>query len=237
MREIEDQKNHPLVSVIVPVYNAAKYLEEALDSIFGQTYPNLEVIAVNDGSTDDSLQILMTYTSRITIIDSTNRGAPSARNQGIAVAKGSFLAFLDADDIWHSDKLNIQVNLLQNAPDVDMTYCSFQEFLSPDLSPEQQATRIVKKGVISASLAGTSLMRSTSFHKVGFFSEAREAGDFMDWMARANETGLRVVSTEHCLYRRRSHADNNSLKQESLHRDYLEVIRENLRRKRDLKNS
>lgn len=226
-----------LVSVIVPVYNAAKYLDEALNSVFGQTHLTLEVIAVNDGSTDDSLQVLTRYASRITIIDSVNKGTPAARNQGIQAAKGAYLAFLDADDLWHPEKLRTQMDLFDRVPDIDMTYCCFEEFLSPDLSTEQQATRVVKTGVISAALAGTTLLRRASFDKVGPFSETRRTGDFIDWYARAEDVGIKVVPTEHCHYRRRSHASNQSLQLGGLHKDYMEVVREALRRRRALKNN
>lgn len=226
----------PLVSVIVPVFNAARYLDEAIGSILAQTYTNVEVIAVNDGSTDDSLNVLENYTSRITIIDSANKGTPAARNQGIQAAKGSYLAFLDADDLWHPKKLHTQMDFFDSVPDLDMTYCCFEEFLSPDLSPTQLVNRKVKTGVMSAALAGTTLLRTTSFFRVGLFSETRRTGDFMDWYARAVDVGLKIVPTEHGHYRRRSHASNQSLQLEGLHKDYLEVVRSALQRRRALKN-
>jgi glycosyltransferase involved in cell wall biosynthesis len=227
----------PLVSVIVPVFNAAKYLDEAIGSILSQTYPNVEVIAVNDGSTDVSLNILEKYSSRITIIDSTNKGTPAARNLGIQAAKGSYLAFLDADDIWHHEKLSVQLNMFDKTPNLDMTYCSFEEFLSPDLSAEQQARRVVKPGVLSVAVPGTTLILRASFDSVGSFSETRRSGEFIDWYARAEEIGLKIVPTNHCHYRRRSHADNQTLRLESLHQDYMEVVREALRRRREFKNN
>ncbi len=225
------------MSVIVPVFNAAKYLDEAIGSILAQTYPNVEVIAVNDGSTDVSLNVLENYASRITIIDSINKGTPAARNLGIQVAEGSYLAFLDADDIWHPEKLSTQMDLFDRTPNLDMTYCSFEEFLSPDLSAEQQSKRVVKSGVMSGALLGTTLILRDSFNRVGLFSETRRSGEFIDWYARAEEIGLKIVPSDHCHYRRRSHADNQTLRLESLHQDYMEVVREALRRRRELKNN
>lgn len=234
---MNQQNDEPLVSVIVPVFNAVKYLDEAIGSIFEQTYPNLEVIAVNDGSTDDSLNVLENYASRITIIDSTNKGTPAARNLGVQAANGAYLAFLDADDIWHPDKLSTQRAMFDRNPYLDMTYCCFEEFLSPDLSTEQQATRVVKSGVMSAALAGTTLLSRTSFLKVGLFSETRRTGDFIDWYARAEDAGLNIIPTEHCHYRRRSHATNQSLQLEGLHKDYIDLVREALRRRREIKKN
>jgi glycosyltransferase involved in cell wall biosynthesis len=230
---MEPTAEQPLVSVIVPVYNAAKYLDEAIESILIQTYPNMEVIAVNDGSTDESLHVLEKYNSRITIIDSTNKGTPAARNQGIRVSTGSYLAFLDADDIWYPEKLSVQMDVFDKNPDVALTYCCFEEFQSPDLSEELRSKRIVKSGIISAALPGTSIIQREAFYKVGFFFEPRRTGEFMDWFARAKELGIKMVPTEDSLYRRRSHADNQSLMIQSLHKDYLEMVRETLRRRRE----
>lgn len=103
----------PLVSVVVPVYNGAKYLHAALDSALGQTYPALEVVAVDDGSTDTSAEILASYGSRLTVIRQVNGGVSAARNAGIQAARGEFLAFLDQDDWWLSEKIEKQVALFQ----------------------------------------------------------------------------------------------------------------------------
>lgn len=91
----------PLISIIIPVYNAQRYLHRCLQSIISQTYQNFEVILVNDGSTDDSYQVCQEFTNndkRITVITQTNSGASSARNRGIEIAKGKWITFVDADD-------------------------------------------------------------------------------------------------------------------------------------------
>ena len=98
----------PLVSVIVPVYNSAKYLVECLDSILNQTLTEIEVICIDDGSTDESLRILERYAScdsRVHILKQENKGAGAARNLGLAVAKGKYLSFLDSDDLFYPNML------------------------------------------------------------------------------------------------------------------------------------
>lgn len=107
------------VSIITPVYNSSKFIRECLDSTLGQTYTNFEHILVNDCSTDDSVQIIEQYVKkdpRVKLIQlNENSGAGKARNTAIEAAKGRFIAFLDSDDFWHKDKLQIQVNfMLQN---------------------------------------------------------------------------------------------------------------------------
>jgi len=113
----------PSVSVIVPCFNSARTLEETLDSIFTQTFPPFEVIVVNDGSTDQSTALLQRYTASspercIRVLEQKNRGVSAARNAGVNIAQGDLVCFLDADDLWHVDKLKLQVQaLIDFAPD------------------------------------------------------------------------------------------------------------------------
>ncbi|HEY0656892.1 MAG TPA: glycosyltransferase family A protein, partial [Pyrinomonadaceae bacterium] len=101
--------NLPKVSVIIPNYNYAKYIAETIDSVLAQTYPNLEVIVVDDGSKDDSLKILRSYGDKITVIEQKNQGVARARNIGTAYSNGEYIAFLDADDVWLPEKLARQM--------------------------------------------------------------------------------------------------------------------------------
>ncbi|WP_016957052.1 glycosyltransferase family 2 protein [Catenovulum agarivorans] len=98
----------PLISVIIPAYNAEAYIEETLQSVFKQDYSNLEILVVNDGSTDNTLEILNKYQNKITIFDIANSGVSYARNFAVEHAKGDWLAFIDADDLWDTDKLSKQ---------------------------------------------------------------------------------------------------------------------------------
>lgn len=101
----------PLVSVVIPVYNGERYLRAALDSVLGQTHPAVEVVAVNDGSTDGSDAILTEYSERIHVVRQANAGVGQARNAGIRAAAGEFIAFLDQDDWWLPEKLQKQLPL------------------------------------------------------------------------------------------------------------------------------
>ena len=118
---------HPLVSVIIPTYNSGVYLKEAVESVLDQDYPNLEVVVVDDGSTDDSLILLTKYFDRIQIVKSQNFGAGSARNLGIQASSGEYLAFLDSDDKWIQNKISLQMNKMFDE-NLDLIYCAGQEF-------------------------------------------------------------------------------------------------------------
>ena len=114
----------PLVSVVIATYNRRKYLRYALESILSQTYTNLEVIVVDDGSTDGSENLVKSYNDkRIKYIYQENGGQNNAKNTGLCSAKGKYLSILDSDDIWHSQKVEKQVKVLEAKPDVGLVYC------------------------------------------------------------------------------------------------------------------
>ena len=102
-----------VISVIIPAYNSGEFLTEAIQSALSQQYSNIEIIVVNDGSTDNTLDLALGFGERITLVDQINSGAASSRNNGAKVAKGEYLAFLDADDVWLPDKLALQIEKIR----------------------------------------------------------------------------------------------------------------------------
>jgi len=107
--------NLPLVSVIIPTYNCVNYISRAIHSVLFQTYPNIEIIVVNDGSTDDTSKLLdILFSNKITVINQVNKGVAAARNAGIKVAKGKYIAMLDADDIFLNDRISEAINIFQS---------------------------------------------------------------------------------------------------------------------------
>jgi glycosyltransferase involved in cell wall biosynthesis len=104
----------PLVSVVIPTYNQPAFLREALDSVFRQTFKDYEIIVVNDGSTDNTAELLMQYGDRIRVVSQENQGIGRARNRGMDEAVGRYIAFLDHDDLWHPSKLETQVNYMRD---------------------------------------------------------------------------------------------------------------------------
>jgi glycosyltransferase involved in cell wall biosynthesis len=106
----------PQVSVIIPAYNGDRYIVQAVESVLGQTFTDLEIIVVDDGSSDRTYQVLQPYLDRISYIYQENQGVAAARNRGIKEAKGDLIAFLDQDDFFLSDKLASQVALFRSSP-------------------------------------------------------------------------------------------------------------------------
>lgn len=114
------------VSVIIPNYNYANFVGQAIESVLNQSYKNIEVIVINNGSTDNSLEILKRYKKEIRIVDQSNLGQSGARNAGLAHATGRYIAFLDADDYWESNKLEMQSLLLSKG--TALVYCGINRF-------------------------------------------------------------------------------------------------------------
>jgi glycosyltransferase involved in cell wall biosynthesis len=121
--------NQKKISVIIPNYNYARYLDQAIQSVLKQSYDNLELIVVNNGSTDNSLEILKKYENEIRLINQPNLGQSGARNSGLSLSTGDFIAFLDADDFWEPTKLEMQSTLMDSA--TQLVYCGISPFRDP----------------------------------------------------------------------------------------------------------
>jgi len=125
------------ISVIIPNFNYAHFLDEAIESVLRQTYQNIELIIVNNGSTDDSLIVLEKYRGRVHVIDQQNLGQSGARNSGLKYASGELIAFLDADDFWVPNKLELQIQSINEA--TQLVYCGISQFKNL----ENQARRTI----------------------------------------------------------------------------------------------
>jgi len=123
------------VSVVIPAYNVGTYLVEAIKSVLAQTYKDYEVIVINDGSTDETVRLLKPYANRINYIYQANKGPARARNIGIKASKGKYIAFLDADDIWLPEKLALQVQLMENYPEIDLVFSDLAPINRNDSTP------------------------------------------------------------------------------------------------------
>src|SRR6266852_2057654 len=117
-----------LVSVVIPAHNSQRYIVATFDSIIAQKHRPLEILVVDDGSTDSTRQIVREYGPEVRLIEQAQRGHPAARNSGIRAAKGEFLAFLDHDDLWTPDKLEHQIACFEHDPALDLVFGQIQNF-------------------------------------------------------------------------------------------------------------
>jgi glycosyltransferase involved in cell wall biosynthesis len=224
----------PVVSCIVPVYNGERYLAEALESILGQTYRPVEVIVVDDGSTDGTAAVLAAYGQRITCLHQTNAGHAAARNRGLAVARGEFLAFLDADDLWHPEKLALQMARFQARPELDASITQVQNFWMPELDAEAAYFRDQRRGGPLPGYSPVTLLASRGlFSRIGPFNAALRHGADTDWFLRATEQGAVVELLPRVLVYRRLHASNFSRgRVATSHDEYLQIVKTALDRRR-----
>jgi len=223
----------PLISVIMPVYNSEKYVAEAIQGVLDQTHKNIELICINDGSTDGSIDILKSFGDKLILIDNNeNGGIGKARNLGIDKSSGEFIAFMDSDDIWKFTKLEAQILHFKNNPNIDICFTYMKCFVSPELSDEIKKIRHCPPDPIPGNLACSALIRTASFYKVGLFNEKWKMGEFIDWFAKAKEMNLRYeVISDVCLFRR-IHNTNTGVTRRESRNDYIKIIRESLKRRK-----
>lgn len=196
-----------LVTVIIPAFNAQAYLGEALNSVIAQDLEDLEIVVVDDGSTDGTGEVARAIgDSRVRCVRQNRMGAAAARNHGVALASGYLIAFLDADDVWLANKLAVQIESLERG-DGDMIFAYVEEFISPDCRQDLEGVVRVRAKV-AGLCADTLLIRRSDFDRVGGFDPGCQIGEFIDWYARAIEAGLRPATLPDIFVRRRLHTAN-----------------------------
>jgi glycosyltransferase involved in cell wall biosynthesis len=199
----------PLVSIIIPAYNAAEFMGETLDSVFAQTYKNWEVILVNDGSSDTAQleQVLQRYPSNLTYIKQENQGAAVARNIGLRAANGEFVAFLDADDRWLPAFLEKQINLLKSTS-ADVVFADAMLFGDSRLEgrtfmqlnpPTGEVTAENLLALKATVLTSTVLARKAVILEVGLFDVSLRRGQDFDLWLRLAKAGARFATSREVL--------------------------------------
>jgi glycosyltransferase involved in cell wall biosynthesis len=221
-----------LVSVVLPIFNSERFLAEAIDSVLAQSYRNLELIVVDDGSTDGGAKAAQGYPVRY--FRQEHRGPGAARNFGIRQARGEFLAFLDSDDLWMPEKTARQTARLAARPELEAVFGWVEQSAGgPAASQKIRNTGIIKKGIHP----GAMLIRSASFARIGPFAEDRRIGEFLDWYARAMEAGLVSGILPEVVLRRRIHEDNLMRSREADTSEYARILKAALDRRRSAENS
>ncbi|HEX5034971.1 MAG TPA: glycosyltransferase family A protein, partial [bacterium] len=169
----------PRISVIIPVYNGEAFLTEAIESVLAQSYPNLEILVIDDGSTDRSLELAKSF-SGLRCLHQPNSGIAAARNAGIAAAAGSVLAFLDADDAWSDDHFEVLLPFLE---DYDMAFGQLQK-TGPSLRRADGSLDSIGSPFGGFAFGGA-VVRSEAFHRVGWFNPSYRRGEDIEWCTRA----------------------------------------------------
>ena len=182
--------DHPKISIIIPSYNNAKYLREAVGSALKQTYKNIEVIIIDDGSTDNSREVAESFRDpRIIYLWQENEGPAGARNKGIEKTKGEYVAFLDSDDLWEKDKLKKQLDFMEKNPETGMLGTASREMTDDgkirgrEVFPEEN--KILQKILIRYNpfIQSSVMARREVFKRVGLYDRRfRESEDYELWL-------------------------------------------------------
>jgi glycosyltransferase involved in cell wall biosynthesis len=220
-----------LVSVVIPAYQAERYVGEAIASAQAQEGVEVEVIVVDDGSTDGTRAAVERHAG-VRYLRQANAGIGPARNAGVLVAEGEFLAFLDADDLWTEGRLARQVALLRADPSLDMVFGHAHQFADPEHAAE------IARGVAfiaeptAAYIAGTMLILRSAFERVGPFPSHLEVGEFVEWYLRAVDLGLSGRMDDQVVLRRRIHLANTGILKRDARLDYVRIVKASLDRRR-----
>jgi len=225
-----NQKN-ALVSVIIPVFNAQSFLAEAIDSVLSQKYRPIEVLIVDDGSTDGSAAIAKNYPNTQYIYQA-HQGLAATLNLGVTKASGEFLSFLDADDIWLKNSLSSQMRIFSDNPELDIVYGHHQRFYDDEMIDVDVVDNIPSGKNIPVFLKGTAVIRRESFWRVGLFDTSLKLGDAIDWYSRAKDKGLKIMLQQELVLLRRLHRNNSSYHNRKYHKDYVRIMKATLDRRR-----
>lgn len=220
-----------LVSAIIPAYNAAAFLAEAIESVLAQRYPDIEIIVVDDGSTDDPGEVARRFPRAVRCVRQDNAGPAAARNRGIRMACGEFIAFLDADDLWPADKLDIQMPRLAGDPALDVVAGRIQ-YVRLDGAAELDLRFEDERNTVTHVHLGSAVFRRRAFERVGLFDETLRFSEDQDWYLRAREQALSIVVVREITLLYRLHAGNMTRNATSQQLGLALVLKKSLDRRR-----
>ena len=216
-----------LVSCIIPVHNGARFIRDAIDSVLAQDYRPLELIVIDDGSTDDTALVAQRATG-VRYMHQENAGPSAARNAGVAAGAGDLIAFLDSDDRWMPEKLSRQVAFLNVNPGVASCLCRIRHFWEHEVSSEQahyERRAAVETGGFASS---TMLVRRSLFDTIGPFDETLRHVGTIEWFKRAGACGAKLHELDEVLVHRRMHSANLGRQEAATREEFLRLAKRSL---------
>ncbi len=224
----------PLVSCIIPVFNGEAHLGQAIDSVLSQDHPALEVIIVDDGSTDASADVARAHGDAVRYVLQSNGGPSSARNRGVQLARGALIAFLDSDDRWLPGKLSRQVALLSELTGLHGCLTHARLFWDGDgaIAAEEAAWPPERRIDTGGLMGSTIVVRREVFETAGVFDATLPHSGLPEWFSRAREHGAVVQIIAEVLVERRMHAGNFSRQRAARDEEYCRLLKNSLDRKR-----
>jgi glycosyltransferase involved in cell wall biosynthesis len=220
------------VSVIMPAYNAASFIPDAAESIRRQAYPRLELIIVDDGSTDRTAEVAKSLTDlNVHYVYQPNGGPARARNHGLRLARGDVIALLDADDLWPPDRLRCQLRYLESDPLTEIVLGRFQCFRTVPHLGGGSDIQTTSPAVVNL-LVGAALYRRKVFDRIGGFDEAMRYCEDADWFMRAREQDVPIVVHHEVTLLYRRHQANMTRGRDARGLRVVDVLKKSLDRRR-----
>jgi glycosyltransferase involved in cell wall biosynthesis len=198
------------VSCVIPVFNGERFLAQAIESVLAQSYPVVEIIVVDDGSTDRSADVARSFGREVRCVTESRRGQVATRNHGIRLATGDYIALLDADDLWEPVKIERQVAHFTTTPGLGACLTHQQNFWMAEVAGELTAGVDARLTAPHPGAASTLMARRALFAEVGPLDESIQHRDIQDWMIRIETAGWVSATLEPVLVRRRIHDSNVS---------------------------
>lgn len=227
----------PLVSVIIPVFNGEAFLREAVQSVreavhvLDQKYSDVEIVIVDDGSTDGTATVATSLPETVRYLHQCNKGPAAARNRGIEHARGSLIAFTDADDLWPAAKLELQLPYFRD-PMIDIVMGRIQQVrLSGRVNGQTRAEEFAEPA-FSVNL-GSAVIRKSVFEHVGLFDETMRYSEDVDWFMRAREGGAAITTIDAVTLFYRQHEQNMTRGKSTSELNVLKALKRSLDRRRE----
>jgi glycosyltransferase involved in cell wall biosynthesis len=217
----------PLVSVIIPVFNGERFLREAVESVLAQKYSPVEIIIVDDGSTDGTATVARSFPETVRYLHQTNHGPAAARNRGIEQAQGNLIAFADTDDLWPSHKLELQLPYLIRDSKIDIVLGRIQQVLLSETQAKE-----IGDPAFSVNL-GSAVIRKSCFERVGLFDETMRYSEDVDWFMRAREGAAAIMTIDAVTLFYRQHEQNMTRGKSTSELNVLKALKKSLDRRRE----
>lgn len=228
---MKDKKNKT-VSVILPVFNGELFIADAINSVLEQTIAPCEIIVIDDGSNDKTSRVVLGFGDKVKYVRKENGGVATARNLGLKYAIGKFIAFIDADDLWAKNKLEIQLNLIEKTKDLNIVI-GFTQIIPITMNVDRAILDANPK-VLLLYVLGCTLIKRSIFFEVGNFDEEMILSEDTDWFFRTMEAGIQIELHNDIVQFYRVHQNNITNDKKRNHLYQIKAYKKSLDRRRKL---
>jgi glycosyltransferase involved in cell wall biosynthesis len=218
----------PLVSALIPARDCERYVGEAIESALAQTHEAIEVVVVDNASSDGTAAVARRFDDRVRVVHEPRPGLGPARNAALAAARGEYIAFLDCDDLWDPHKTEMQIAAFDDDPAPDIVLGHVRQFVSPDLDPERAAELRIPAEPQPGLHVGAALVPRRVVSAVGRWREDIEVSDSLEWFLASRRLGFRERMLPDVVTLRRIHGGNHSLQNKERRGEWARVLKRDL---------